>query len=328
MRIASTTACLVFLTGVAASANTLDEDMYCGLDDCYDVLGLERPVTDKDVKKMYRKLSKLYHPDRNPDKDAHAMFLKIVVAYEVLGDTEARENYDYYLDHPEERWRNKYNYYRFKYAPKTDPRLVISGFVIVVTVIQYFSARQRYSHAMYCLRFDKRVLKKAQELARSSMVKKASNKRSSSSSKRPTKDQIDRAIDQILENSVEINGGFGKPSWRNTLAAWILFFPVTMYTVMRENARWFYLYTILKRPYEDADRTYLTKKRLVEHRMTTGPAWMQMDEVERQRLIEKELWKPKNMATYKREINKELLEKRGGRYKKYLRYMKKQQNRA
>jgi len=35
------------------------------------ILGLQSGATDADIKKAYRKLSILYHPDKNPDPGAH-----------------------------------------------------------------------------------------------------------------------------------------------------------------------------------------------------------------------------------------------------------------
>lgn len=61
----------------------------------YNVLGLEEDADIVEIKSSYRKLSKKFHPDLNPD-DAFfgKMFLQIQEAYEVLSDSESRRNYD------------------------------------------------------------------------------------------------------------------------------------------------------------------------------------------------------------------------------------------
>jgi molecular chaperone DnaJ len=63
--------------------------------DYYNILGLARSATDKDIKTAYRKLARKYHPDVNPgNKGAEEKFKEINQAYEVLSDTDKRKKYD------------------------------------------------------------------------------------------------------------------------------------------------------------------------------------------------------------------------------------------
>src|SRR5215475_4971687 len=63
--------------------------------DYYQVLGVAKTATEKELKQAYRKLAKKHHPDANPnDPNAEARFKEINEAYEVLSDKEKRENYD------------------------------------------------------------------------------------------------------------------------------------------------------------------------------------------------------------------------------------------
>ncbi len=63
--------------------------------DYYEVLGVSRSASEKDIKKAYRKLARKYHPDINPgSKEAEAKFKEISEAYEVLGHPEKRKQYD------------------------------------------------------------------------------------------------------------------------------------------------------------------------------------------------------------------------------------------
>lgn len=63
--------------------------------DYYKVLGVDKKASGDEIKKVYRKLAKKYHPDLNPDDEkAQEKFKEINEAYEILGDDEKRKQYD------------------------------------------------------------------------------------------------------------------------------------------------------------------------------------------------------------------------------------------
>ena len=63
--------------------------------DYYSVLGLNKGVSDDEIKKAYRKLAMKYHPDRNEgDSKAENRFKEISEAYAVLSDKQKRDKYD------------------------------------------------------------------------------------------------------------------------------------------------------------------------------------------------------------------------------------------
>ncbi len=65
------------------------------LKDFYKTLGVGEAATADELKKAYRKLAKKYHPDANGgDKAKEAKFKEISEAYDTLGDTKKREEYD------------------------------------------------------------------------------------------------------------------------------------------------------------------------------------------------------------------------------------------
>jgi curved DNA-binding protein len=65
--------------------------------DYYQILGLPKTASDKEIKSAYRKLARKFHPDLNPDdKEAHKKFQELNEANEVLSDPEKRKKYDQY----------------------------------------------------------------------------------------------------------------------------------------------------------------------------------------------------------------------------------------
>lgn len=63
--------------------------------DYYTVLGVTHGASESDVRRAYRRLSRRYHPGVNPgDRDAAAVFQRIVEAYETLIDANRRRHYD------------------------------------------------------------------------------------------------------------------------------------------------------------------------------------------------------------------------------------------
>jgi len=63
--------------------------------DFYKILGVSKDVTDADLKKVYRKLAREFHPDSNQgNASAEARFKEISEAYSVLSDKEQRAEYD------------------------------------------------------------------------------------------------------------------------------------------------------------------------------------------------------------------------------------------
>lgn len=63
--------------------------------DFYKILGVAKDAPEAEIKKVYRKLARQYHPDSNPgDAKAEAKFKEISEAFSVLSDAEQRKEYD------------------------------------------------------------------------------------------------------------------------------------------------------------------------------------------------------------------------------------------
>ena len=65
----------------------------------YDVLGVAKDATEKEIRQAYRRLARQYHPDVNKnDPTAEDRFKEVNEAYGVLSDEDSRKKYDRYGD--------------------------------------------------------------------------------------------------------------------------------------------------------------------------------------------------------------------------------------
>ena len=74
--------------------------------DYYYFFGVKENASEEDIKKAYRKLSLKYHPDKNENDDFFAnRFMEIQEAYEIIGDSGKRKNYDDQFSHQQRSFR-------------------------------------------------------------------------------------------------------------------------------------------------------------------------------------------------------------------------------
>lgn len=66
--------------------------------DYYEILGVSSTAHASDIKRAYRRLAVMYHPDKNPSPEAEAIFKQINEAYDVLSDPQKRRAYDSRFD--------------------------------------------------------------------------------------------------------------------------------------------------------------------------------------------------------------------------------------
>ncbi|XP_016093079.1 dnaJ homolog subfamily B member 9-like [Sinocyclocheilus grahami] len=62
--------------------------------DYYDILGVPKDASERQIKKAFHKLAMKYHPDKNKSPDAETKFREIAEAYETLSDEKRRLEYD------------------------------------------------------------------------------------------------------------------------------------------------------------------------------------------------------------------------------------------
>ena len=63
-------------------------------DDPYKILGVSRSATENEIKAAFRQKTKKYHPDINKDPDAEKIWIRCNDAYELLMDSNRRNNFD------------------------------------------------------------------------------------------------------------------------------------------------------------------------------------------------------------------------------------------
>merc|ERR1739848_477288 len=124
------------------------DGLYCGKENCYDVLSVQKDASKSEIQRAYRKLARKYHPDVAKDDDAEKKFMQVATAYEVLKDEDSRKDYDYMLENPEEAYYNYYRYYKRRMTPKVDVRIVIAVTITVISIMQYFHKSRRYEEAI------------------------------------------------------------------------------------------------------------------------------------------------------------------------------------
>uniref|UniRef100_A0A8W8MSM2 J domain-containing protein n=1 Tax=Magallana gigas TaxID=29159 RepID=A0A8W8MSM2_MAGGI len=104
------------LSHTAFSWDTDDLELFDLVEDVnknfYDVLGVPSTATSAEIRKAYRRLSLVLHPDKSKEEDAEAQFRQLVGIYEVLKDEEKRKRYHLVLENGLPDWRQPIYYYR------------------------------------------------------------------------------------------------------------------------------------------------------------------------------------------------------------------------
>ncbi|XP_044740503.1 dnaJ homolog subfamily C member 25 homolog [Chrysoperla carnea] len=299
------------------------EGLYCGKENCYDVLGVTRESTKSEISKNYRQLARKYHPDLHRTEEAKSIaeeqFKKIATAYEILKDEETRTDYDYMLDNPDEYYAHYYRYYRRRVAPKVDVRIVLAVTITIISIIQYYSAWQRYEEAIKYFMSLPKYRNKAMDFARQEglMPNPKATKRKSKSEQ---KEEMESIIRKIIEENMDIKGSYAKPQIKDILWIQLLISPYTLVMYFVWYVSWIYKYNLLKRPYGTEEKLYLIRKymKMGQHQFNG------LEEHKKEEFLERELWIKENFTAWQAEeeenMKKSLAE--NSKYKAYRRYIK------
>eukprot|EP00928_Gymnodinium_smaydae_P053380 TRINITY_DN37386_c1_g1_i1.p1 TRINITY_DN37386_c1_g1~~TRINITY_DN37386_c1_g1_i1.p1 ORF type:complete len:669 (+),score=215.27 TRINITY_DN37386_c1_g1_i1:122-2128(+) len=120
--------------------------------DPFEILECSSSSTAADIKKAYRKLSLVYHPDKNPDDPlAQAKFIQITKAYQALTDETARSNFEKY-GNPDGPQTSKVGIGLPRFLLEKDNHLMILCaffflllFVVPMTFICYYQRTKCYA---------------------------------------------------------------------------------------------------------------------------------------------------------------------------------------
>lgn len=298
------------------------EGLYCGKENCYDVLGVSRDVSLGVLKRAYRKLAIKYHPDRNKDPDAVEKFQLIATAYEILKDEDQRRDYDYMLDNPEEAYYHYYRYYKHRMTPKVDVRIVLAVSITVISVLQYLHKIHRYDeavkYAMQNPRFRNQAL---QIIHQEGLLENNKSKSKNKKSKEERKKEEERVLKEIVENSIDIKGGYSKPTYQDLLWVQLILAPYYILSYIVWLIRWICKFTVMKQEYGQEEKEYLTYKNL----NLSAQYWLALDDYSKDSYMNKELWIPEKYKQYKQELEEEYRIKmaENSKHKMWRRYMKK-----
>ncbi|GMT24489.1 hypothetical protein PFISCL1PPCAC_15786, partial [Pristionchus fissidentatus] len=297
-------------------------ELYCGMENCYDVLGIQREEFDRStLSKIYRKVAKANHPDRFKGKEEKAeqeeRFRVVATAYETLKENDTRTEYDYYLDHPEERFYNYYQYYRRRAIVKVDVWPVALVTILVISFVQHISAKQKYEQAVaYVIAsgkfrhkaIDVGVQRKVLDMDKTGKLKKVRGR------------DNEAIIKSIIEENMDVKGGYRKPDHMNLLIVQMVILPYTLFKYAKWQAEWFVKYNLRKEEYSDEDKMYIVRK------------WMKLDQdqfdslsdKEHDEMFRKQLWVKENFDPWKlaKDADEQAKNMASGKYKQYKRFMK------
>jgi len=291
-------------------------DLYCGRDDCYGLLGLARSAEIADIKKAYRRLALQWHPDKNRSPEAPERFRKISRAHEVLSDETLRHAYDYYLDHPEDRYMHYYQYYRAVYTPKTPLWAVAVGILTFLSGLQYVNRQWAYAQTWRLIRYQPTFKRRVNELFDAELA--SFKAKLSRMEKEVLRERVEQ---QVFESEVRISGSGGsRPSVGGLIGVRAALLPVDICRGLYSFARWHWRFSVRGEEYGEEEKAYLTRRALG----LPDSAWAGLEPRARGELLARELWRPEHLQAYAAEQEEQLRERRSqsGAYKRAKRWMK------
>jgi len=256
-------------------------ELFCGKENCYELLQIPRNSTEREIRKAYRKLSLELHPDKNPLNDTTHVFRKVVNAYEVLTDAKQREEYDDFLDHPEKYYWYYMEHMTMQYAPKTSVQAAISGILLVASLLHWYNLTTNHKSSMRRIKSSQEYQEAVDRVLASDLVKDISDE----------KESVAFAMKLVEERII----GLQRPTWKSSLPVKLACLPWHIAKLVYWILHWYICYSILKQDYNQEDKEYLVKQRL---KIMTETQWQLMDQDLRNELVEQRVWEEKQWQNW------------------------------
>jgi len=148
----------------------------------YEYMELTQEATTSEIRKAYRKLSLVLHPDKNDAEDAEIKFRWLAGIYEVLKDKEKRDIYDRVLVEGLPDWRSPAFYFRrMRKIGLVEALLYI---FVLITVFQYFIHKAHHWEKKFTLKESEHI----------KIARKSTRKKQKAAGK--TDDEIEKIIEE------------------------------------------------------------------------------------------------------------------------------------
>ncbi|KAL7668428.1 hypothetical protein ACOME3_009130 [Neoechinorhynchus agilis] len=252
----------------------LVEELYCGNENCYDVLGVPRNATKSLISRTFRKLVQTTHPDRAKSEEERYKlthkFQRFNKAYETLKNDKFRSDYDSYLEDPSAYYTSYYRYHRRRLVPLLDLKAVILGIIAVMTIIQHYVQHSNYNYKIRNLsaipkyRHQAEVIAKKQGLLNDDNLRKR-NKKWIKSTTRDSK--TDDVLMQIIAEQIAVEM-IDKPTWKDLLVFRMVVVPLKHIRLLVLKAFWIMRHKIMRFPLNDDEKLDLIRNRLGLNRST------------------------------------------------------------
>ena len=318
--------CSIFFVQTVHAATYAEQTTWWN-SDFYGSLGVSKSIDKKELKKVYRQLARAFHPDKydrsDPEvkeaftkEEAAARFLEISEAYEVLKDEDKRKEYDDFIASIPARFRPIYGESRMA---KADVWVVVLGFLLVLTAIQYISQRFKYNSFVkfWKTRDDVQqwALDETEEEYQTELKKL---KKMTKQDKRMLRAGLVDTFLTLKSKDLDVKGGYKKLVWQELIIIRVFFSPYTI-------PRWFfllfaYVIRIIRNTPTEEDKVYWTMGAL----KMREAQWDALEEEEKKEHVAQQLWIPDNFNKYQKEMQDEYMKSNPAQMKRYLRWKKKQ----